>query len=172
VNEIQSEELPREILILRDYFATMLEKCNHGLVTVIALPDCVIAGVGTVPFQEVRFSSTEIGIRAQHPLERGTCLRLHNRRKKASVRRKELLSGLSRSFRLFWDSIPCGKVSFEIAEPDSLHAAEYHARKIISIVRRQLEVTDHIVRVKKNANLTCPVVCATQEWEKNKPRFL
>ena len=67
-------------------------------------------------------------------------------------------------------------IAFEYARPGSMHAAEYYAHKIISVVRRKVRVVNHrdgdTVLLKDQFDCTNLIDFVTGEWDKNKPRFL
>jgi len=174
--------LSDEVLAVRVHFE-FLRKRNRGLVTILCMSDSIVAGIGKVGFMEVKFLYDRIKISAAMPIlpsnpsdSSAYCIKLHKHRKKTSIAREELVQGLAETNgklgpRHLHDH-HVSQIGFEYARPYSLHAAEYFANKIISVVRRKVYRVGHNVLLKDPADKTDLIALVTAEWEANQPRFL
>lgn len=172
------------VLAIYSYFDEALRKRNKGLVTIVACSEAIVAGIGRQPFMVIDFFDDRLHISAQMPITASTdtsgpyCLKLHQHRKKDSVRRKELVDGYFKDNQGIKGPIGMAvpDIAFEYARPGSMHAAEYYTHKIISVVRRKVRVVNHrdgdTVLLKDQFDCTNLIDFVTGEWDKNKPRFL
>jgi hypothetical protein len=179
-----STPLNDTVLAIYSHFDEALRKRNKGLVTVIAYSEAIVAGIGRKPFMVIDFFdeclhiSAEMPIPASKPTTGPYCLNLHQHRSKDSIKRKELVEGFYQDNQGIKN--PKGKlvpeIAFEYARPGSLHAAEYYAHKIISVVRRKVRLVNQrdgdTVLLKDQFDCTNLIDFVTGEWNKNKPRFL